>query len=1405
MELIEGGTLRDHRPDDITSVIAITRQVCAALEHAHAQGIIHRDLKPDNVMLTADGSVKLMDFGLARSTTGPQLTQEGVIIGTLRYLAPELILGEAATPQSDLYSLGAMLYEIVAGQPLFGSNNINEIVAQHLHAPVIPPSTHNPAIPPELDGLIVRLLAKRPAERPASALEVRQILDEIGSVEAPMPGESPFKGLQYFEEADASLFFGREALTERLVAHIQDMAVTQPTSPALLTVVGASGSGKSSLVRAGLLAHMRQAQPAWPVYVLTPTAHPLETLAASLTRHIESVTAAATLMDDLQRDPRSLLLFIRRAIHIPEGARLLLVVDQFEEIFTLCHDEAERTAFLDNLLTALADERVVAVLALRADFYAHCAQYPRLRHALCVCQEYIGPMSAAEIRRAIERPALQATWEFESGLVELILRDTGANDERPPEPGALPLLSHALLETWQHRSGRRLTLRGYHEAGGVHGAIAKTAESVFAALSPEQQTLARRIFLRLTELGEGTQDTRRRAPLSELTPHTDDGWRVQELLKTLADARLLTLSEGTAEVAHEALIREWPTLHDWLNEDRRYLRIQRHLTESAQAWDARGREPGDLYRGSRLATAIEWSLVADHADEMSHVETAFLQASQEYANREALEREQQLQRELIAAQKLAEASKISYARELEMAAAANLDKDANLTLLLAMEAISVSRSVGYTDTWKAQQLIHDAFQKSRLTLTYQHQEAIQHIAFGSEGKWIALAGDQFVSVINAASGELAMQIPGSSGIEFSPNGRYLAVANPSGEIGIWDVSRLGEANFTPVSVLTLTLSDVERNHPSWYLIPLIFSADGKWLAANLRDQIISIWDVSALTQDDFQPSGSPKLPVYSWKTSDDGHVYHLSFTPDGAFLTGETWKGLAPEPKVVVWHSSDGEEFRVFPGGQCGEFSPDGNYLAVCDRKNLVNLYDLTSGQKEPLKYFSTNGTPYCVAFSSDGSRLLVGEGVHFLASSSGSAYVFDVSTGARLLKFVGEGPLASVAFSPDGIHVASAGAMLLKIYNTSRWFDEQPPFVTGYFISGIAFSRGGNRFSYYDEFTHRIYAYDYSDRGYTLLHSFVPAYTDDEWDRDHALSPNDIHGFIALSAINPTQNFLATVAGGEKGSSGNTVVVWDLMTEARLFTLKHDARVGCLLYSPDGQNLVVGSGNTIYRYDSVTGALLDTIQTRFDPLRFCGCAFAFTPDGKRLALLNSTTTSSDVLIWSLGSDQPPLAIKTDQALSTLILFSHDGKRLATGGQTLAYVADTTVKIWNAQDGSLIYCLDTESPMISTLDFNPDDRYLIATSMLDGYSQVWDTDLGVKRLTIRTFRPYFWGGGGFTPNGKYIDLLEWNPIDWQYIFRRFVFDVDELMVIARTRLTRGWTPEECRQYLHTDTCPPDPR
>ncbi len=481
--------------------------------------------------------------------------------------------------------------------------------------------------------------------------------EEVKDIEdlPPEPGDPPFQGLQYFDEKDAARFFGRELTTARIVGRLKRTRI--------LAIIGASGSGKSSLVRAGVLPALRQGgrladgglppkdSGQWAYHVITPTAHPLESIAASLMRDEVSVSRVSQLSRELAEDPRALTLAIQQYLAQYSRKHFLLVVDQFEEIYTLCRSEDERKAFLESLLLAIKpdDEQPITILiVMRADYYANLAQDDRLREVVSQYQEFIGAMNRDELVSAIDKPLAMGGWKIQEGLIEVILDDIGY------EPGALPLLSHALLETWRRRRGRTLTLSGYREAGGVRGAVAQTAEHVFQnQLSLAQQPIARMIFLRMAEIGEDNQDTRRRATFAELITRSSDELVIEAVIDILVEARLVTIGTlepgdiKVVEVAHEALIREWHTLRQWLDQDREGLILHQQLAEDTLDWVKLNKDPGVLYRGVRLKNALTWA--SQHPDFLNQLEQEFLDTSQKLATEEAnqlnrLRRAAQMQR-----------------------------------------------------------------------------------------------------------------------------------------------------------------------------------------------------------------------------------------------------------------------------------------------------------------------------------------------------------------------------------------------------------------------------------------------------------------------------------------------------------------------------------------------------------------------------------------------------------------------------------------------------------------------------------------------------------------------------------------------------------------------------------------
>ena len=520
-------------------------------------------------------------------------------------------------------------------------------------------------------------------------------------------GQCPYRGLQAFQPEHAQFFFGREARIEWLLnalrpASTADAADTRHENR-FLGIIGASGSGKSSLARAGLIPALRrgrlEASDTWPIVICRPGQDPLESLAIALAADPvigSRVGDVGDLMARMEGDETRLHLTTRLALaNAPESQRIVVVVDQFEELFTLQTDnftsirssrsvtdltkvrtgETKRKAFIDNLIYAagIPGGKTIVVLTMRADFYGKCASFPNLAAALTDHQDLVGPMTPAELREVIERPAQLVGLELESGLVEMLLK------EMEDQPGALPLLQHALWELWQRRDGRRLTVDAYRAIGGLEGALEKQANEIFEGLNPDDQATCRRIFLRLTQPGEGSEDTKRRVALSQL----GDSAAVTSVIQRLTNVRLITAegqsnkgNEAFVEVSHEALIRSWSKLRTWIDSDREALRTMNRLSEASTEWLAAKRDPGYLFHGARLAEAEEWSKTPE-AD-LNQVEAEFLRASLDLRDRDLREEEERRARELMTANKLAESER---ERAQEQTVAARRSKQLSIAAL----------------------------------------------------------------------------------------------------------------------------------------------------------------------------------------------------------------------------------------------------------------------------------------------------------------------------------------------------------------------------------------------------------------------------------------------------------------------------------------------------------------------------------------------------------------------------------------------------------------------------------------------------------------------------------------------------------------------------------------------------
>lgn len=1289
-------------------------------------------------------------------------------------------------------------------------------------------------------------------DEPEAAARLLDLAANVRREDAPALGLCPYKGLDCFHESDADLFVGREALTAKLMERVLSLISRGPLDQRrFLAVIGDSGSGKSSLVRAGLVPALRWNKKSadLQIHVLAPGARPLESLSTRLTLEIPSVTTTAQLMDDLAGDTRSLHLFAKRKLGREDHSHLLLVVDQFEELFALCRLEEERTSFIDNLLTAAseADGPIIVVIALRADFYARCAKYRQLREALAQNQVYIGAMSDEELRRAIEEPARRGQWEFEPGLVDLLLRDVG------DEPGALPLLSHTLLETWLRRRGRTMTLGAYTSSGGVHGAIAETAEAVFAdRFTHEQKSVARRIFLRLIEPGDETVtgETRRRATFDELILKPEETSTTHALLKELADARLIVTSEDTVEVAHEALIREWPRLRGWLEEDREYLRLQRQLTEVAQEWQAMEHTPDLLFRGVRLDQAREWALT--HDDELNPLEREFLTASMEFSEREAAEKEAQRQRELEAARRLAEAEKqraeeqeraarqlrrralylagaftialimaftalffgsqarqaailaqqserVALSRELAVQSKLNLTVDPERSILLALAALEQAHSQ------EAENMLHEALSASRLRLSLRgHEGPVYYVAYSPDGKQIASAGgDKTVRIWDAGTGDelLALTHPAAVGrVLFSPDGAHLVTGAADGRVRLWDLASSRE-------LLTITAAQ-DPIAPDPRVVFIALSPDGKLLATvALGEGELKFWDPESGAEL-FTISDPDWLEV---APAVDLVPRSVAFSPDGMQLVVNLISNGARLGRIEIWDIAARQKLQTLEGRYdlcCPMvFNPDGTRIVAPigpGSDDRAAIWDVASGD-----LLFTLGEPVnTIRYSADGKRLLS-------ASYGGIAKVFDAETGEELLALAGHtGRVFVVAESPGcveppeaffawcGAHLATASddgtvrvwdispggnqevltlpgrefalssdATRLSIlsadpfapsppliWNIEQWglpAESQSVQTSGYVSSSIEFDDGLRPSWFWFFPTEGILAaafensplkfWDVTKEGKAL----------------YSISCCTWRSGMALSYANRSVP-RAAIGDSQEG----TVMLWDLVADAEIRTLQ------------------VAEPNELV-------AFTDPASLQTGNRSYGDSPIVLSADGERLATLKNDTS---VEIWDVTTGEKQATFPGPAIIDGARLwFSPDGNWLV--------VADCTGRaaVRDAITGAEVQRFSNDGACITGAAFHLEEKLIALTS----------AQLETRIFNFETWQEVVTLPGGwmvqFTPDGTRVIVARTeSPGLAIFTVRIYLVNLDDLVALARSRVTRSLTTRECQQYLHMATCPARP-
>ena len=694
-------------------------------------------------------------------------------------------------------------------------------------------------------------------------------------------GDAPYRGLASFGPQDAPWFFGREDVTQRLVELATGWGIGAGVGLPLI-VVGPSGSGKSSLLAAGLTPRLTG-----PVTLFVPTATP-----------------AADLSVQLTADPR------------------YVIVDQFEAVFTRCQDEDQRREFI-TAVCELAMKATV-ILALRADFYGQALRYPGLATALQSRQVVLGPMTAEQVRQVIVAPARRAQLEVEDGLVELLLRDLAPKTPKTPtapdtqgayEPGALPLLSHALLSTWELSSTSTITIADYQASGGISDAITRTAEGVFAELPDGQQEMARRLFLRLVHVADDTPPTRSVVPLAEL-----DSWNssATDLLGRFVDERLITVDADHAQIAHDALLTAWPRLRSWIDAGQDDLRTRRRITEAARIWEETGRDSSALPRGLQLAITTDWAGHQDNHASLSPLAREFVTAA-------------------VAEERAGNVLAVG-SRSLQL-------WDPVTRRLLAtvpapggtfVNAVAFSPSghvlaAGYGNG--TFQLRSPAGLALGPPVRASAAGLVEYVAFSPSGAMIATGGDDGTVRLWSVSGSSVrlVAVVHDSGtyvysVAFSPSGHVLAAASADDKIRLWSVADPSR----PVAL------GPPLTGPGSYAISVAFSPNGQFLAVGSADKTVRLWSVA----DPARP-----VPLGPPLTGPGSYVYSVTFSPDGKTLAagvtdGTVWLwNLAVPAHPSLMATINGPNGHVYSVA----FSPSGGMVAAGSADGTVRLWDTSA------------------------------------------------------------------------------------------------------------------------------------------------------------------------------------------------------------------------------------------------------------------------------------------------------------------------------------------------------------------------------------------------------------------------------------------------------------------------------
>jgi WD40 repeat protein/class 3 adenylate cyclase len=1223
---------------------------------------------------------------------------------------------------------------------------------------------------------------RRESEDAARELAFRRALDP--AVTAALEAQNPYKGLRAFAENDAGDFFGREALTEHLVERLAETR--------FLAVVGPSGSGKSSVVRAGLVPRLREgALPGserWRVAEMFPGAYPLEELEAALLRVADN--APASLLEQLEEDERGLLRAVKRLL-ADDGSELVLLVDQLEEVFTLVEDETRRTQFLALLERAVRDphSRLRIVATLRADFYDRPLLYSGFAELLRDYVEALVPLRAEDFERAIAGPAERVGARFEPGLLAELVADVS------DEPGALPLLQYALTELYERREGSILTGSAYREIGGISGALAGRAEEIYGGLGEQAQEAARQLFLRLVTLGEGAEDTRRRVERTELDSMEVDQNALDTAIQEFGTWRLLSFDRDprsgapTIEVAHEALMREWARFRRWIDSGREQVRLHRRLAAAAREWEAANREPSYLLRGSNLA---QFELLAsDSTIALTELEREFVDASSA-ANELELARQRRQNRRLktllagavgllavaLVAGILAVVSRSNAQHEAEVALGRQLGAEAvsepriDLAMLLARESLNLDRSPQTEGTLLAT-LLRTPTVVGTFTMPIEDRPQVVNVS--SDGHTVAVVTNtNKMRLFDTRTHRQVRTLPlGNGDFTYLPTtGDIFGFANSGGMVLVnprtgtilerYGLSKLWTASSSAGAEVALVTPD--------------------------RRYGLLVWGSA-------KADGSPG-PAYAevWRLDRSGpsQLVRLGGTTltDAAVLRGDRVI-VATDGRISTWDVRTMKRIGVVrgpsfgPEGAVATFSPNGRILAYGLGDGTVHFWNVRTGKTvDGLGGHAAQVNQ--IAFSPN-SRVAESGG------DDGLSIVWNPSTGQQLARLTGHADARVIdgAFSPDGktLYTSSLDGTVFE-WDLGQHGSFGKPFTTGHtsevgpdeaYTPPLAISPDGSRFAIRFSVS-SVGIYSSADLKLLTKLRVGRAVAGLAWSPGGELAITGENGLVQLWDVRGKPRRIRTLAG-LRSTNGYPETVSDAA------------------FSPDGSLIAAGDVNhtsnaTPYRFgttavwDARSGRLLWKTRSRKGWIT----SVAFSPDSGLVAAAREDGTA---LVYDARSGRLEHHFRLEGGgpfLPAVVAFDPDGT-LTTG--TWAGI----VQRWDPRSGVQVGhpSLVAAAP-VASIAFDPTGQTFATAGGSDGLAKMWDVSTGQQFGATFPGDPGQWGNAQFTPNGSKLVVVYGDGTGFVWPTSLRAWEQHACAVAGR-----NLTPEEWRRFVggrsYSTVCP----